>query len=416
MNKNDAGTLDISFDKDGRVFPAGTADTFGLANAVVAAKDGDLYLSGRLGNEYSIIGLKKDGSINTHFNAGNMIKDHFKQGFISEAKGIGLTSNYGILISGLYHETARIRHHAFALYDPKGNLNTDFGVQGKAIIPATQGKKIPDQSPVIVPLADGGILVASSQVQFDYDVGVLYRLHKNGTVDMEFGNGAGYVDIRFREYPTSIAALQLQPDGKIIFGGACRIDGAFRAYIARYHSNYTIDLDFGENGFFINPEPSKFDQILSLNLNIDGTILATGSALQEQRTEGLLLRLTDSGRLDPKFNHGRVLLTTLDTTISDLEIKAVSVQRDNKIVVMGDSLGHEEADIILARFLPDGVLDPTFGAGKTHGGWVRTKLGPSVDTGRGMVLQADDRAVIVGAYSIDDTAEGLRQVALRFLS
>jgi uncharacterized delta-60 repeat protein len=418
MNTDTAGNLDPSFNGNGKVFPTETKELFGHAFAVLVTSNGNLFMAGRLGNGYSIISLKKDGTTNLDFNGNGIVKDVFKDGFFSIVKGIQLTENNEILISGLYHETDKINHHAFAKYRQDGSLNTDFGVKGKAIIRAIPGGTYQDVPPASIPLADGGVLVSSTQTVYGKDIGVLYRLHKNGNIDSNIGGGKGFADVKYLENQTTIASMQLQSDGKILFAGKTYVDNRLRSYVARYGSDHTIDPEFGEKGFFINPAASNYDQIYSIKLDADGKVLAVGGALQEDRAEGLILRLTNAGHLDTEFNNGKPLLTTLDKTISDVEFLNIGVQSDNKIVVQGNSLGGEIADIIIARFLPNGTLDPTFGTGKETGtgGWVRTKLGLSVDMGHAMVVEANDRTVVVGSYSFDSSFEGLRQFAIRYLN
>ena len=59
---------------------------------------------------------------------------------------------------------------------------------------------------------------------------------------------------------------------------------------------------------------------------------------------------------------------------------AMAIQSDGKIVVAGSA--HPRADFALARFNPDGTLDPTFGKGQTSfavtGGGALFQLGPQV--------------------------------------
>ncbi|MFL5941869.1 MAG: PASTA domain-containing protein [Gaiellaceae bacterium] len=91
-------------------------------------------------------------------------------------------------------------------------------------------------------------------------------------------------------------------------------------------------------------------------------------------------RLPLAGDLDPTFGSGGVV-----TQSPDRSIGAVAVQPDGKIVVAGSS------PFALARYLPDGSLDPSFGAG----GHVETDAGAG--SVRALALQPDGKIVVAGS-------------------
>jgi hypothetical protein len=73
------------------------------------------------------------------------------------------------------------------------------------------------------------------------------------------------------------------------------------------------------------------------------------------------------------------------------------IQPDGTVLTVGATIGGVEADFILARYLPDGELDDEFGDGN---GWIRTRLGRSLDTATSVVVQPDGK-IVVGGYSLD---------------
>jgi len=79
------------------------------------------------------------------------------------------------------------------------------------------------------------------------------------------------------------------------------------------------------------------------------------------------------------------------------------------IIAVGATIGGIEADFIVARYLCDGGLDHSFGDDK---GWLRTRLGRSLDTANSLALQADD-AILVGGYSLDGN---YRAMVARYLN
>ncbi|MOA50795.1 hypothetical protein D3C78_1738630 [compost metagenome] len=62
----------------------------------------------------------------------------------------------------------------------------------------------------------------------------------------------------------------------------------------------------------------------------------------------------------------------------------------------------------MGRYLPGGHLDSEFGNGS---GWLRTRLGRSLDTATSVAVQ-DDGNVLVGGYSLDGN---YRAIVARYL-
>ncbi len=85
---------------------------------------------------------------------------------------------------------------------------------------------------------------------------------------------------------------------------------------------------------------------------------------------------------------------------------ALALQPDGKVVVAGSSspfVGN--ANFALARYNPDGSLDPTFGSGGT----VITDFGGNGDGAAALALQPDGKIVVAGSAG---PSSGLRDFAL----
>jgi uncharacterized delta-60 repeat protein len=94
------------------------------------------------------------------------------------------------------------------------------------------------------------------------------------------------------------------------------------------------------------------------------------------------------GDLDPSFGSGgTVRMLTSEEKIS---IRAVATQPDLKVVLAGSE---EPGSVILVRLLPNGDLDPSFGAG----GKVTTPFPGGFGEARAIALQPDGKIVIAGA-------------------
>src|SRR5262249_29362107 len=102
-------------------------------------------------------------------------------------------------------------------------------------------------------------------------------------------------------------------------------------------------------------------------------------------------RVNPTGILDAGFGTKLGTITTsLSTTNS--AVNAVAVQADGKIVAVGDLYNGSNYDFAVARYNPDGSLDPTFGNNGTES-WA---YGPGDDIAWAVALQADGKIVVAG--------------------
>ncbi len=99
------------------------------------------------------------------------------------------------------------------------------------------------------------------------------------------------------------------------------------------------------------------------------------------------------GALDPSFGSGGIVVTDFNGSIDDAAF-AVAVQPDGKILAAGYvfSSAATNYDFALARYLPDGSLDPSFGTN----GQVATDFHGSTDVARAIALQPDGKIVVAG--------------------
>lgn len=129
---------------------------------------------------------------------------------------------------------------------------------------------------------------------------------------------------------------------------------ALFAAISLYAQSGSFDSTFGTNGRFW----TQYIYHNDMELTADGKIIIAGGVGLSNSTQGRLVKLTANGTMDTTFgNEGRVGLTygTICT------FNSIEIQPDGKIVVGGSSEIDNIKRIIVARFLPDGALDTSFG-------------------------------------------------------
>lgn len=261
----------------------------------------------------------------------------------------------------------------------------------------------------------------------------LARIDAAGDLDPSFGTG-GRATLAYggeNTYPSGGAIpdtmqdneafdVVLQPDGALVIAGDSnvyyrtgRTTNNIDATVARVLPDGSPDPSFGVNGFAhvsVDPLNRRNDTGRAVALQPDGKIVIAGfgsrpGAVTGFHDEFLVARLTAEGQPDASFNAGVAGNTSGVITTSfmpDLDDNAydVAVQPDGKIVVVGHAdvgpvNGSAVTDLAIARYLPDGTLDPSFGTGGKvlHDHGTRGQ-----EFGWALELQPDGK-ILVGGYT-----------------
>jgi uncharacterized delta-60 repeat protein len=119
----------------------------------------------------------------------------------------------------------------------------------------------------------------------------------------------------------------------------------------------------------------------------DGKILVAGFATSASEIDSdfALARYNPDGTLDTSFGTGGIVTADHGTRSDDA--RALAIQPDGKIVLAGSA----DEDIGLARYMPNGSLDPTFGSS----GRTITDLGFE-DVANGVALTSTGGVVVAG--------------------
>jgi uncharacterized delta-60 repeat protein len=106
-----------------------------------------------------------------------------------------------------------------------------------------------------------------------------------------------------------------------------------------------------------------------------------------------LARYLPNGTLDASFSGDGTVLTNFGGESFDVAA-ALALQPDGKIVVAGQSDASGSYDFALARYLPNGTLDATFGSDGTV---LNNFSGDSFDAARALALQPRDGRLVVAS-------------------
>jgi len=239
--------------------------------------------------------LNPDGSLDTSFNPTRNIHS---------IRAIALQPDGKILIGGRFTYYNNTPTYRIVRLNPDGSLDTNFN----------SGNGANNEIYTILLQPDGKILISGLFTKYNETLrNYIARLNPDGSLDSTFNPNKGA--------NSSVNTIALQPDGKILIGGAfTEYDGTPRNRIARLNPDGSLDSSF-------NPKKGANDTILAIALQPDGKILIGGIfARYNDVPSKHLARLNPDGSLDASFNSENGTNFGIDTII---------LQSEDKILISG---------------------------------------------------------------------------------
>lgn len=293
-------------------------------------------------------------------------------------------------------------------FNADGSPDSSFNFDGRAIVDFS-GQQ--DLCNALAVQADGKIVAAGSTAASgpNQDFAVA-RLNTDGSLDSTFGAGTGKTIIAFDLGDTNSdqgTAVALQPDGKIVVAGWA--DTAMHGddfAVVRLLPDGSRDTAFNVTGRvtvgFDFPGGNESDEADTVIIDDAGRIVVAGAAVNSaDDSDFAVIRLLPNGQLDPEFDgDGRATIGfDLGATNNDPSYQTI-LQRDGKIVMVGQadtgSGSTSNDDTAIARLLPDGSPDASFGIG----GKVLVPydlVANGTDVGWGVVQDEAGRLLVAGA-------------------
>lgn len=259
-------------------------------------------------------------------------------------------------------------------FSPEGRRDDAFGWNG--VLTFAYGYFAPDS---VLALRDGRLVLRGRYDNIS-DFGALVAMvTERGELDPAFGEG-GLVPVS-GEFGSSliINALAEQPDGKIVGTGS---DDFYNlALTFRLTRAGAVDESFGNTGVDLLPyvpitqggqiEPRAGRAIFP---TLDGTLIVAGSGVV-QVDNGIaplgldflvMSQRANGDALDISFGSSGAVATDagLEGSSGTYDNECFFADRlaDGRLVLAGQR-GHDAADWVVARYLPDGTLDTSFANG-----------------------------------------------------
>lgn len=190
-------------------------------------------------------------------------------------------------------------------------------------------------------LPNGKLLLAGHSHAADgsFEVLVLARLHRDGRLDRQFGTGGTVMTAFGEDLSARAYALAAQPDGKLVVAGEVESNW----FVARFRPDGSPDPSFGGGDGFQPSGPILTGSAFDVALQPNGRILAAGQNLDGPGSAFGLARYLPNGTADPSFGGGdgavRTVFIPNEGEPQDVAVD-VGRSRDGRILVGGTaSLG-----------------------------------------------------------------------------
>jgi uncharacterized delta-60 repeat protein len=332
------------------------------ANGLAVEPDGSIVAVGESTDagttRFAVARYLADGGLDPSFAGDGTVLTSFGRSS-NGANAVGALPGGRTLVVGYAGVQGEGFDFALARYRIDGALDPTFGSGGRVVtdFPDTNGV---DVAKSVAIQGDGKIVVSGYSGTYgeDYDF-IVARFRRGGALDRSFGED-GHVLTNFGGDDAS-QAVAIQPDGRIVAMGKSEHGGDFDFAAARYLPDGKLDPSLGRGGRVrTDLGDASFDYGLAGGVDAQGRIVIAGKSDAAGSLDFALARYLPDGRRDRSFGDRGTVLTDLGDGSSD-SANAIALWGDGRILAAGDSDASGGADITLVSYLPDGTPDPSFG-------------------------------------------------------
>ncbi|AKV00651.1 Hemolysin-type calcium-binding region [Labilithrix luteola] len=205
----------------------------------------------------------------------------------------------------------------------------------------------------------------------------------SGSLDETFGGGSVITPVIDVAPTPSVIHSAVQADGKLVVGTTLNNGSSIQMGVVRFNEDGSLDETFGPNGTR-RTSFAQSAQLAGLVIQPDGKLVVAGSD-SGSTSRVVLARFLPNGDLDPSFDGDGMLTVNLGFGIG-ANATGLALAGD-KLVVLANGGG---SDFVLLRFAADGSLDSSFG-----GSGIRP-----VDIGGTATARGEALAVVAGKITI----------------
>jgi uncharacterized delta-60 repeat protein len=285
------------------------------------------------------------------------------------------------------------RVFAVGTFISDGRRDTTFGTGGLVLPPSVVRAGTSDNDRVVVQ-PDGRILVATSLPSQADKVfrTALVRLHPNGALDQSFnGDGTAFVSFPGAGSGPSVADVLLRPDGRMVIVVS---GGAAQMSVAQLLSNGDLDRAFGSEGKLQAVFPVT-TRLHDAALDAAGNLVVSGAASRVDSARDIFVaRFLPDGSADQSFGFQGSVFVDFGRG-EDVGSKLL-LEPDGTILVAGEAGDASSTNVpALTRLSAGGAIDPAVGL-------VRLDLGrpPGVMRLGGLARLSDGRVALAGSLAV----------------
>jgi len=374
------GSLDTTFDSDGlNTYHISAGSDEGYSIKIQA--DNKILLfgqaNGSINYDFATIRINSNGSVDTTFGTNGIILTEFNAPNNDYGRNIELQPDGKILVIG-----GNSNKYAIARYTSNGFLDTTFNGNGKLYLTTSlnifnSSTQVHFNRPTISYLSSNKILISGTSNN-DFNI---IKLNYDGSFDGTFGTN-GILNYSIDTGDKSSFLLS-KASGELITGGS--------SYNLSTGTNYRVSLlHFSENGVFETSTNFHFsqgsDRVLSIIEQEDEKIIALVESKTGTTNRAFLVRYNVDGSTDNTFGTNGIIDTGLTKP------NKLKQQSDGKFIIS------TLANTTLTRYNTNGSLDTSFG---TNGSSNINSLTGSVALIFNLTIASDDSIFL--SCILDDT-------------
>src|SRR3990167_3047952 len=292
------------------------------------------------------------------------------------AEAVAMQKDGKIVVVGSSTSMGKSRNIVVQRLNPNGSLDKSCGADGgkdgtpDGVVSLDLGDSSEEGRAVVIQ-ADGKIVIAGNSKAKSSNL-IVARLNPNGSLDKSFGVDGGkdgtpdgVTAMSLGDGDEFASDLTIDKEGKIVLVGSSTSTGkSSNIAIARLNPNGSPDQSFGADG----GKDGTPDGVVSLDLGdssdearsvviqADGKIVVAGNS-KAKSSNLIVARLNSNGSLDKSFGVDGGKDGTPDGVAAvslgdgDDLAKAVVLQNNGDIIVVGDFVNGNSTDAFVARLL-----------------------------------------------------------------
>ncbi|MBI2258076.1 MAG: T9SS type A sorting domain-containing protein [Flavobacteriia bacterium] len=278
----------------------------------------------------------------------------------------------GKIVAAGYSYVSNYEDVVIVRYNSDGTLDNTFGLNGVVI------QSLGNESELVKDIYiqnDGKIILTGNTTNSLQPFYFVTRYNNDGTLDNSF-NGSGIILNDASTSGIHFNSIAVQPDNKIILGGAAKTGNFWSFSVARLNQDGSFDTTFDNDGIVIREVVTGYNEVFSIGLFSNGKIIAAGNATNGNDNDFALVSFNSDGSINEDFGGINFKVTTDMGNSQNNFLNDMKVLTNDALIVGGffDST-FDNINFALAKYNSNGELDTSFGTN----GMVHTDFGTSFD-------------------------------------